>query len=218
MSRYKKYRSEKALREAVEAYFDSISRIRDVMEAHNTGKKDRWGHFIVEWRPVTNAKGETMTEREYVIPPTVGGLCAHLKISRDTWANYCDREQNPQFAETTEWAREQLRRYLEDQLMERSGKDLKGVIFSLQNNYGMSEKRTVELGEKAAQAVASAGSVDREAILRRLTEELANDGADHGGASAAGEAQAGGSGTVQHRGAGAVAGDSAMVEGAQADQ
>lgn len=142
MSRYKKYRSDKALREAVMAYFDSISRIRTVMEAYNTGEKDKWGHFITEWRPVTNAKGETMQEREYVIPPTVGGLCAHLQISRDTWAAYCSREKNPQFVETTAWAREQLLSWREKELMTRSGKDVKGLLFDLQANYGMGGKNT----------------------------------------------------------------------------
>lgn len=140
MSRYKKYRSDKALREAVEGYFDSISRVRTVMEAYNTGEKDAWGHFIQEWRPVTNAKGEPMQDREYVIPPTAGGLCAYLKISRDTWAKYCDKRLNPQFTETTEWAREQLLFWREKELMIRPGKDVKGLLFDLQVNYGIGSK------------------------------------------------------------------------------
>ena len=86
MGRYRKYRSDKALREMVEGYFASISREKIVCEAYNTGQKDGWGHFITEWRPVTNELGVYMREREYVIPPTVGGLCAYLRISRDTWA------------------------------------------------------------------------------------------------------------------------------------
>lgn len=86
MGRYRKYRSDKALREMVEGYFASISREKIVCEAYNTGQKDGWGHFITEWRPVTNEQGVYMREREYVIPPTVGGLCAYLRISRDTWA------------------------------------------------------------------------------------------------------------------------------------
>lgn len=60
-----------------------------------------------------NTKGEVMVEREYVIPPTVGGLCGHPGISRQTWADYCDPEKNPKFRETTARTREELRRYLE---------------------------------------------------------------------------------------------------------
>ena len=154
ISRYKKYRSEKALREAVEAYFDSISRVREVMEAYNTGKKDSWGHFIQELRPVTNAKGETMQEKEYVIPPTVGGLCEHLQISRDTWAKYCDRALNPQFEDTTAWAREQLLSWREKELMTRPGKDVKGLLFDLRVNYGIREKsRDAEFGGDEVQII-----------------------------------------------------------------
>ena len=175
MGRCKKYRSDKTLREAVEAYFAGISRTVDVMEERNTGEKDSWGHFVKEWVQVTNDRGEVVRELEFVVPPTVGGLCASLGISRDTWASYCDRERNPQFGETTTWAREVLQGYLEGQLLSRSGKDLKGVIFSLQNNYGMSEKRTVELGPKAAEAVAYAGSAERDALLKKLLEEQDDD-------------------------------------------
>ena len=127
----------KSLREAVADYFASISREREVMEERVTAEKDKWGHFVTEWVPVENDKGEVMREREYVIPPTVGGLCAHLGISRQTWADYC---KNPKFAETTEWAREQLLSWREKELMIRPGKDVKGLLFDLQANYGMRSK------------------------------------------------------------------------------
>ena len=148
VSRYKKYRSDKALREAVTAYFDSISRIRTVMEVYNTGEKDKWGHFVQEQRPVTNAMGEPMKEREYVIPPTVGGLCGYLGISRDTWAAYCNREANPQFAETTAWAREQLLSWREKELMTRSDKDVKGLLFDLQVNYDVGGKNAAAVPDQ----------------------------------------------------------------------
>lgn len=174
MGRYKKYRSDKALREAVEGYFAAISRVRQVMEGRRTGKLDRYGHPVTEWVPVLDARGEVMTEREFVLPPTAGGLCAHLGISRETWAQYCNL---PQFAETTTWARETLRLYLEQQLLTREGKNLQGVLFSLQNNYGYAEKKTVELGPQAALAVAQAGNGSREALLRQIMEEQ-SDGED----------------------------------------
>ena len=137
MGRWKKYRSDKALREAAEGYFASISRVRQVMEERRTGELDKFGHFVVEWVPVLDGRGEVITEREFVLPPTVGGLCAHLGISRDTWAKYCDKSINPQFAETAEWAREQLLSWREKELMSRPGKDVRGLIFDLQVNYGI---------------------------------------------------------------------------------
>lgn len=173
MGRYKKYSTDKALREAAERYFAGISRTVDVMEERRTGEKDKWGHFVKEWIQVKNDLGEPIRVREYAVPPSVGGLCASLEISRETWSRYCDGEENPKFAETTAWVREQMREYLESQLLTRSGKDLKGIIFSLQNNYGMSEKRTVELGPQAAKAVAGEPSMEeREALLRQLLEEM----------------------------------------------
>lgn len=140
MGRYRKYKSDRALRKMVEGYFDSISREKVVCEAYNTGQKDRYGHFVLEWRPVTNQQGGTMREREYLIPPTVGGLCAYLNISRDTWARYCDREENPQFAETCGWAKEQLLAWREAELLRRSGKHIRGLLFDLRANYGVSEE------------------------------------------------------------------------------
>lgn len=172
MGRYKKYRSDRALREAVEDYFASISRVREVMEERRTGARDKYGHFANEWVPVRNGKGEVMTEREFVLPPTAGGLCEHLGVSRETWSQYCG---DPQFARTTTWAREQMKLYLERQLLTREGKNLQGVIFSLQNNYGMSERKTVELGPQAIQTAAKVGAAERDALLRKIAEELGDE-------------------------------------------
>ena len=69
MGRYKKYRSDKALREAVEGYFAGISRTVDVMEERKTGELDKFGHFVKEWVPVCNDRGEVIRAREFVIPP-----------------------------------------------------------------------------------------------------------------------------------------------------
>lgn len=185
MGRYRKYKSDKALREMVETYFASISRERIVKELYNTGQKDAWGHWIYELRPVTSDAGVYMRERVYDIPPTVGGLCAFLNISRDTWNRYCDRERYPQFAETTEWAREQLLAWREQQLLVRGGKQIRGLLFDLQANYGLSEKRTVELGPKAAQAVASGAAAmplrEREALLKEIAREFSEGGGSEAG-------------------------------------
>lgn len=185
MGRYRKYKSDKALREMVEMYFASISRERIVTELYNTGKKDAWGHWKYELRPVTSDAGVYMRERVYDIPPTVGGLCAFLNISRDTWNRYCDRERYPQFAETTEWAREQLLAWREQQLLVRGGKHIRGLLFDLQANYGLSEKKTIELGPKAAQAAAAGAASmplqEREALLKEIASEF---GGGHGGPEA----------------------------------
>ncbi len=183
--REKKY-TPKSLEKAVGNYFMSISRTQPVTEPVWTGELDERGHKVYELQPVMNDLGEIMTHREYAIPPTVSGLCQYLGIHRATWARYCDPEQYPEFCDTTTRARGCLRAYLEEQLLIR--KDVRGIIFDLQNNHGYAEKREVELGSRAS---AIAGSLalppeEREALIMALVEE-AQDNADQPGADSAGD-------------------------------
>ena len=131
-----------AMHRALEEYFGSISREITVTEEIYTGERDEKGHLIPVLVPVKNRAGEEMKRIEYVIPPTVGGICEHLGIDRSTWENYCQRKE---FFRTTTHARERLRAYLESELLTREGKNVRGIIFNLQANYGMSERREIEL-------------------------------------------------------------------------
>lgn len=170
MGRPKKY-TKKTLDEAVTRYFASITRVVTVTELIETGERDDKGHKIFERKPITNSLGEEAKAEEYIVPPTVGGLCEFLQIHRSTWAEYCDREQHPEFSDTTTRARGRLRTYLEQQLLVR--KDVKGIIFDLQNNHGYSEKRQVELGDRASKAI-SAGSIPM-SEKKQLLEEIARE-------------------------------------------
>ncbi len=71
-----------------------------------------------------------------------------------------------------ELARCAVQEYLERELLTRE-KGLQGVIFALQANFGMSEKRTVELGPRAAQAMAAGrmSENERRDLLRAMTED-----------------------------------------------
>lgn len=100
MGRPKKY-TERTLRKAVEAYFDSITREVAMTEKVDTGRKDADGHKIFENVPVINKRGEQVKITEYLVPPTVGGLCEALGIHRSTWAEYCDENTHPEFSDTT---------------------------------------------------------------------------------------------------------------------
>ena len=174
MGRRKKYATAAALRRGIRDYLNGISKIEPVMERYLTGNKDCWGHDEYAWREATNQRGEVVTRRVYHVPPTVTGLLDHLGISRSTWAEYGDRKASPALWEAVEEAREELRRWREEQLLTRAGKDVRGIIFDLQANYGMSEKKTVELGDQAAAAVRTAAGAaalpleEREAILREI--------------------------------------------------
>ena len=138
----KKY-TEKTLKKAVNLYFDSISREVEVTEMVATDKKDKMGHTVYEKRPVTNKLGNVVKDIQYLIPPSVAGLCEFLKIHISTWDNYCDNEKHPEFFETTTRARGRIHAYLVQESLTRQGKDLKGVLFNLENNFGYKERHEI---------------------------------------------------------------------------
>lgn len=138
----KKY-DEKKLASAVKRYFKSITREKELTEKKPTGKKDKMGHMIYEDVTVFNALGKPVTVTEYLIPPTVGGLSEFLGIHRDTWNDYCNHEKHPEFSDTTTYAQGRIHAYLEREMLTRQGKDLKGVIFNLENNFGYKERHEI---------------------------------------------------------------------------
>lgn len=172
MAAPRKYTPEKLSR-AVKRYFKSITREVTLMEKYPTGEKDKMGHMIYGERPVINLLGKEAKAIEYLQPPTVGALSAYLGIHRSTWAEYCSL---PEFSDTTSYAQGCMRAYLEQQLLTR--KDVKGIIFDLQNNHGYSEKRQVELGERASKAVsASAISMgEKKLLLEQIAREFSGNG------------------------------------------
>lgn len=185
MGREKKYTAA-GLRKAVEQYFKSISRTVPVTEEVPTGELDSHGHKLFELQPVMNDLNEMMMHTEFVIPPTVSGLCEFLGIHRATWARYCDAEEHPEFCDTTTRARGRMRAYLEEQLLTR--KDVRGIIFDLQNNHGYAERREVELGSRAAQAIRERlPAEERAELLELLKEEAERDDGDHARADGPGD-------------------------------
>ena len=166
--RQKKYKSKRALSEAVERYFGSISRTVNAAERYDTGDKDEKGQAIFEERPILNDYGEVIRYKEYIIPPTVGGLCEYLGINMSEWSRYCN---DPDFADITGRTLERMSTWSEQQLLTR--KDVKGIIFSLQNNYGYTDKREVEFGPKAAKTIGriAMSTSQKGALLRELQRE-----------------------------------------------
>ena len=149
--RQRRYRTAAALEKAVNAYFLSITRRKAVTEKIDTGMKDKDGHTIWEERTVHNQLGEPVILTQYLVPPQVAGLCEFLRIHRSTWANYSDPQQHPEFAAVTEAARDRMRAWNERELLTREGKDVRGIIFNLQNNYGYTEKSELEMGARAGE-------------------------------------------------------------------
>lgn len=153
----KKY-TKKALETGVEGYFKSISRDVPLVEKTESGSSV----------PVVNKLNEPAMATEWLEPPTVGGLCAFLGIHRSTWAAYCDPEKHPDFAEATEWARDQLYAWRENALL--TQRHVRGVMFDLENNYGQHQKHQVELGEATRKAMTAVGMPieEREQLLKEM--------------------------------------------------
>ena len=142
MGRYKEYRSESALWKAVREYFESITREDPVMEPYDTGKLDKYGHKIYEMIPALNGKGEKVLHTVYLLPPSVGDLCEHLKISSSTWHRYC---QDPKFEEVAEWATDKFKNWRMSELVTRPDKLIGGIKYDLELNYKTAPKKAVEV-------------------------------------------------------------------------
>ena len=145
MGRYKSYKTARALWKAVEDYFESISRVETVMEQHDTGKLDEYGHKIFKPVPAKNGRGEKIKRVVYLVPPTVGGLTTHIGVSNSTWFRYCSKELNPKFAEVTEWANDRLKNWRFDELVVRPDKMTKGIMHDLAVNFQTTAKQTVDI-------------------------------------------------------------------------
>jgi len=145
MARRKTYEDAEKLRRAVDRYFDSITREITVTEERETGEYDAQGHKVTEKVPVLNKMGKELVVTEYIVPPNVGDLCDFLGIDRTTWFRYCDSEKYPEFCNTTTRARGRMMSWNEKELLTREGKDCKGIIFNLENNYGYKERAAVDV-------------------------------------------------------------------------
>lgn len=133
----------KTLERAVERYFKSITREVPLTEMKPTGQKDKMGHEIYQAKPVINSLGKQVIVTEYIVPPTIQDLAAFLGVHRSTWDNYCDAQKHPEFFDTTTRAQGRIHAYLVRESLTRSGKDLKGVLFNLENNFGYKERLEV---------------------------------------------------------------------------
>lgn len=160
MGRYKKYRSAKVFAAAVEAYFDKITYMEPARHP------DAWvsGKYI-KGEPILDAQGNEIMVTKYVVPMSVIGLQNCIGISRETWSNYSDI---PAYAEIIEYARRRIEEYLNQMLIE-MGRDNKGVIFSLENNFGYREKRDDTVHQTTADISDTLTPEEKLEALRKLS-------------------------------------------------
>lgn len=144
MAAPKKY-GKKTLEAAVRDYFNSITREVIIQERVPTGKKDAWGHDVYELRNVENNLGEVAKRTEYLVPPTLGGLCIHLGIANSTWSRWRDPEKYKSFQSIIEYVDDRLLAWRREQVLIR--KDVKGLIWDMEVNFkvGKESKEKDEL-------------------------------------------------------------------------
>lgn len=135
----------RTLKKAVDRYFASISRTVQVKEPIETGELDKYGHPVVTYEPVHNSLGEEVYTTEFLIKPSKAGLARFLGIHRSTWDNYHNSEIYPEFQNIVEDAEDRIFAWTHEQLLSRSGKDVKGVVVELEHSWGYKQERNEEV-------------------------------------------------------------------------
>lgn len=148
---------------ACEAYFNSIcyqeKKLKRVivMGEDGTPVMDDKGHIRYRYEQIKTADGKLAYETVWIEPPSLTGLCLYLGIDRATFSRYGtydpdNPEESEKFCNTVSRARGRVEAYLEGRLEDKSA--ARGAIFNLQQNFGWKEKKEVELGPGAQNAVA----------------------------------------------------------------
>ena len=128
----KKKLSPRELDRGIDEYFRSISRMVTVTEMIDSGEVDRYGHPVLQPVTVYNQLGQEVKRLEYLIPPTIGGLCEYLGISASTWNSY---SREGRYAESVKRARGAVYAYLQAETLTRPDKALGGILFNIENNF-----------------------------------------------------------------------------------
>ena len=153
-------------RDGCERYFMSVTRIVPLTEKVPTGEKDEYGHTIFRDEVVFNTLGEKIMVEDFLLPPTVEALCDQLGIDIGTFENY---KKIDGYRQTCERVLNRIRRWNMEQLLTRSGKDVAGIKFNLENNFGMREKAEVRTEEAPKQEMTIA---QKQKVLEELIGSL----------------------------------------------
>lgn len=121
--------SPRGLLRAVEGYFLSISRTVTAQEQLDCGETDGAGKKVLSKKPICNDLGQPIRYREYVVPPTVWGLCEYLGLCREDWEALCSQ---PRYRDAAALAEGRFRGWNQEALLTR--KDVRGIIYHLEHD------------------------------------------------------------------------------------
>lgn len=134
----------KKLKSGIDSYFAGICRMASVKEQVPTGKKDSHGHEIFELVEMKNGLGEVVMAEEWILPPSIPDLMHCLDISREEWQEIKADEKMDELVRAAEM---RVERYLRRELLMRPNKAIKGVVLTLQKDFGFGDGVTNESGD-----------------------------------------------------------------------
>lgn len=123
----------------MEAYFDSISYERPVMERVKTDRKDADGHWIYEEIPVKNRKGQELKVTIFTQPPTKGDLYTFLGIHKSTWSRLHEKDE---YQGLCEEAFQRIENYWAREL---GGKNANGASKMLERAFDWRAEQTIHM-------------------------------------------------------------------------
>lgn len=170
IGRPRKYGSAKALREAVDGYWDSISYQVPAVVSTPTGEVDDDGRVLYKSKLLTERMdgGKPKTVVKYLEPPSVPGLLLYLGISKSTWSAYRADER---LGSVVAYWDARYEAYLVDRL--ETGKHIAGVMFNLEHNFHWKHRQEVGMDKETRKVVTASGMTMEE--KKRLLEEAARD-------------------------------------------
>lgn len=167
MGRWIKYRTAQDFEAAVESYFRGISYKREIRYP------DVWVNGAwVKGEPILGLDGEPLVVDEYVYPPSMCDLENYLMISRETMSNYRDRTG---YADVIEAAERRIKAYKLRLLDDPANKNSRGLIFDLENNHGMRERREDTVRQTTAD-ISDALTPEQKLDALRKLELIREDG------------------------------------------
>ncbi|MGM9684171.1 MAG: terminase small subunit [Eubacteriales bacterium] len=163
MGRFIKYRSSKDFSDAVDRYFDGIT------YTENARRPDTWvsGKYVPGDEIIGN-DGKPIPIIKYAVPPSITSLQCYLGISRQTWSMYAQREG---YKDVIEIARMRVESYLTQQLV-LMGRDCKGIIFSLENNFGYSDREKLrnDSGNESRTETGNIPALEKLELLKEIAK------------------------------------------------
>jgi hypothetical protein len=130
------YADAEALAKGCEKYFAGISLVEELRNP-------------VTGEPECSSLGKPIERVVWLVQPSMGALARSLGISDRTLRNYAEDTEDPggtgkTKADVVEWAKGICRDWLLEQVTTREKGSLNGLIFVLENNFGMKEQVAVE--------------------------------------------------------------------------